>query len=83
MVGAGTAGCLVAARLGAAGHHVLLVEGGPDFRKHELRLRDGWGFSRENAWGYTSEPDAAGATTEVLRTKLERPVISPLTKGIR
>ena len=70
VVGAGSAGCLVAARLGQAGNHVLLVEAGPDFRDHEPQLRDGWNFCRENGWGYTSEPDIAGATTDVLRTKL-------------
>jgi choline dehydrogenase len=33
-------------------------------------LRDGWGLYRENAWGYVSEPDVFGQTTNVLRTRL-------------
>ena len=71
VIGAGSAGCLVAARFAEAGHDVLLVEAGPDLRGREPpQLRDGWGFSREHPWGYTSEPDAAGVTTDVLRTKL-------------
>ena len=70
-VGAGSTGCLVAARLAEAGHAVLLVEAGPDLRGRERRqLRNGWEFDREDAWGYISEPDAAGATTDILRTKL-------------
>jgi choline dehydrogenase len=71
VVGAGSAGCLVAARLAEAGRDVLLVEAGPDLRGHEPpQLRDGWGLEREPTWGYVSEPDAAGGATEILRTKL-------------
>jgi choline dehydrogenase len=71
VVGAGAAGCLVAARLADAGHHVLLVEAGVDLRGREpAQLRDGWGLYRENAWGYVSEPDVFGQTANVLRTRL-------------
>ena len=71
VVGAGSAGCLVAARLAGAGRDVLLVEAGPDLRGREPpQLRDGWGLYREQAWGYRSEPDATGARTDVLRTRL-------------
>jgi choline dehydrogenase len=71
VVGAGSTGCLVAARLAEAGLHVLLIEAGPDLRGNEpVQLRDGWGLFREHAWGYVSEPDATGSTTNVLRTKL-------------
>jgi choline dehydrogenase-like flavoprotein len=62
---------LVAAQLADAGHDVVLVEAGPDLRGREPRqLRNGWEIDRENAWGYSSEPDATGAITAVLRTKL-------------
>jgi choline dehydrogenase len=71
IVGAGSAGCLVAERLAAVGRDVILVEAGPDLRGREPpQLRDGWGLYREQAWGYRSEPDAAGARTDVLRTRL-------------
>ena len=62
---------MVAAQLADAGHDVVLVEAGPDLRGREPRqLRNGWEFDRENALGYSSEPDATGAITTVLRTKL-------------
>ncbi len=71
VVGAGSTGCLVAARFAEAGHDVLLVEAGPDLRGREPpQLRDGWGLYREHAWGYTSQPNAMSATTDLLRTKL-------------
>jgi choline dehydrogenase len=71
VVGAGSAGCLVAARLAQVGMRAILVEAGADLRGREPpELRDGWGFSRQYAWGYVSEPDAAGAINDVLRTKL-------------
>jgi choline dehydrogenase-like flavoprotein len=71
VVGAGSTGCLMAARSAEAGHDVLLVEAGPDLRGREPpQLRNGCQFDRDNAWGYTSEPDAVGATTAILRTEL-------------
>jgi choline dehydrogenase-like flavoprotein len=36
VIGAGSAGCVVAARTAGAGKHVLLLEAGPDYRAHEL-----------------------------------------------
>ncbi|NYG06570.1 choline dehydrogenase [Phycicoccus badiiscoriae] len=71
VVGAGSAGCMVAAQMARAGRDVVLVEAGADLRGREPpQLRDGWGLYREHAWGYVSEPDAAGAMTTVLRTRL-------------
>lgn len=71
VVGAGSAGCLVAVHLARAGVRVVLVEAGTDLRGREPPdLRDARGFSREHAWGYVSEPGPAGAATDVLRTKL-------------
>ena len=37
VLGGGTAGCVVAARLGAAGRRVLLVEAGGDQRQRRVR----------------------------------------------
>lgn len=71
VVGAGSTGCLVAARLAEAGQDVLLLEAGPDLRGREpAEFRDGWSLCREHAWGFVSEPDGAGTTTPLLRTKL-------------
>jgi choline dehydrogenase len=71
VVGAGAAGCLVAAQLAEANWDVVLVEAGPDLRGNEPpQLRDGWGIYREHAWGYVGVADAAGTTTDVLRTRL-------------
>ena len=61
----------MAARLVDAGRDVLLLEAGPDLRGREpLELRNGWDLYRDHAWGYVSEPDAAGTTTDLLRTRL-------------
>jgi choline dehydrogenase len=71
VVGAGSAGCLAAWELARAGRDVVLLEAGPDMVGREPpQLRDGWDFTRDHAWGYRSEPDTTGSTTDVLRTKL-------------
>src|SRR5215510_9550653 len=71
VVGAGASGCLLASRVAAGGRQVTLVEAGPDLRRTEPpELRDGWGFSREHAWGFVSEPVGASGPTAVLRKKL-------------
>jgi GMC oxidoreductase len=60
--GGGAAGCVVAARLAAAGSRsVLLLEAGPDLRVSlPDQLRDGWRTSGDFDWGYRSEPDGRG-----------------------
>jgi choline dehydrogenase len=72
VVGGGTAGCVVAARLAESGSRsVLLLEAGPDRRADPPdEMRDGWRITRDFDWGYTSEPDARGMVQNVRRTRL-------------
>lgn len=63
VVGAGTAGCVVASRLSASGkHRVLLLEAGGSDRRFWIRVPVGYGRTfgdpRVN-WMYRSEPDPA------------------------
>lgn len=59
VVGGGTAGSVVAARLAEAGHGVLLLEAGPDFgpedsEKWPADLLDATRLGRSHDWGYDS-----------------------------
>lgn len=59
VVGAGTAGCIVAARLAEAGHRVALIEAGPRSRNPLLSVPLLTGYflrSDHYSWEYKSEP---------------------------
>jgi choline dehydrogenase len=63
VVGAGTAGCIVAARLSEnAGHRVLLLEAGGSDRRFWVRVPIGYGRTFNDPavnWMYETEPDPA------------------------
>jgi choline dehydrogenase len=72
VVGGGSAGCVVAARLAGRGRSVVLLEAGPD-RRADLpeELRNGWTIEREPFdWGYLSEPDSAHKPRPVRRKRV-------------
>ena len=61
IIGAGSAGCVLADKLTASGRHkVLLLEAGPSDRRFWVRVPIGYGISYHDArvnWKYQSEPD--------------------------
>jgi len=62
VIGAGTAGCVLAARLSEdPATRVLLVEAGPEARKFEVRIPAAFSklFDSKVDWGYRTTPQAA------------------------
>lgn len=75
IIGAGSAGCLLADRLSAAGAAVLLLEAGGWDRDPLIHIPLGLGRmheKRSHDWGYDYEPDPglAGRSIETMRGKV-------------
>lgn len=72
IVGAGSAGCVLAARLSEVAN-VLLIEAGPDYVDPDALPEDlvnGWMLTTSHDWGYDSEPGVVGHRIELPRARV-------------
>ena len=69
VIGAGSAGCAVAARLSEGGARVMLLEAGPKDRHPWIHIPAGMIKLLQNQklvnWGYTSEPEAGSGNRAI------------------